>query len=316
MSTFAYEYYKRNRAILQIGGIAAENVRLKKLGNGKFTTITQKGMLTTIQGYFEKAPTFNFEQIYSSEKSFLVEAVTQFQNMLQGIGAGLKNYPGKNTSEKALNFYNDFNNIGKGGGSKIWKDITNALSAQTDLNRAPGMMRWKGQDVIRFSVKFIFLDETGQGGPVFFDDKLKTLLSLVTYNGLDATDAGSWNMRGPIGYHGTVTGIGKLNFFLGQQFDRLHSLQLIKGTKEESSQVILDLRKILVIEKVNVQTSEQLYLDESGRGPAYKWITAEINFATACPIPNAFTDTPTNVSNFYGHNDGAEKDSKNYAIDD
>jgi len=304
--SFAYEYYKRNRAILEIGGIEAEKERLGPDGKGNFTTHFANGDNSKIVGFFEKAPTFNFSQNYTSEKSALVEALTQFKNMGQAFGAVADKLDGDGYLNKLMNLVNK---LGSGQGKEIFEQITDALSAETNLNAVPGLVRWTGQDIIKFPLKFIFLDK--DGGPVFFDNHLKTLLSLVTYNGIDSseTSKSAWTMRGPIGFHGTATGIGKISLFLDQNYTRLHSLTLYKG-EGEGEQKILDLRRILVIENIDVQTSEQLYLDKSGKGPAYKWITAEVKFATACPIPNAFAGTPTNISNFYGFNGGKQKYSQ------
>ena len=297
--SFAYEYYKRNRAILQIGGIKEEEERLEESEKGKYSTTFEGGLADEIVGFFEKAPTFNFSQNYTSEKSALVEALTQFKNMGQAFGAAADTLPGGTYLEKLMNLINQ---LGSGQGKEVFNQITDALSAETNLNAVPGLMRWTGQEVIEFPLKFIFLDENG--GPVFFDKRIKTLLSLVTYNGIDASEQSqsAWTMRGPLGFHGTTTGIGKISLFLNQRFDRLHSLRLMKG-----DQKILDLHRILVIKSINVQTSEQLYLDKSRKGPAYKWITADIGFATACPIPNAFAGTKTNISNFYGINEDKDE---------
>lgn len=295
---FAYEFYKRNVAVLGIGGIEAERERLENIGPDVYTTKFDGELPSRIEGFFEKAPSFNFLQGYTNERSAMVEAVLQVKNAAQSLGAAYNALEGDGALAKITNLFNQAGGAIKGDEDALISNLAKSLSAETNTNKAPGMSRWTGQEAIEFSVKFIFLDE--KGGPVFFDKRMKTLLSLVTYNGTDGTkEKPSYTMRGPIGFHGTATGIGQLNLFLDQEFNRLHSLTLYKGTGS-GKQKILDLHRILVIKSINFQTSEQLYLSSPKEGPAYKWITADIGFVTACPIPNAFSGHKTNISNFYG----------------
>jgi hypothetical protein len=288
---FAYEYYRRNQAILTIGKGENQTEKLEKIG-GKFTTIVENGS-PYITAFYDSAPKFSFQQTFNSTSSEIVSAITTLKNAGQAIGAAYDSLPGQGPIEKLKNMGKSVVDDDMDG---LIRTLGGAASAGTKINLAPAIARWSGQDPISFSVKLIFLDK--EGGPVYYEDSIKPLLSLVTFSGVDNLTE-SWTMVGPIGYQGTTTKFAELTAFLKQKPDLgLHSLQLKKG-----NQIILDLKNILVVENVNVATSEQMYLkpqDKKDGGPAYKWITADVQFKTACPIPGPYSDLPTNINNFYG----------------
>jgi hypothetical protein len=178
----------------------------------------------------------------------------------------------------------------------LLKTLGGAASEATKINLPPSVVRWSGQDPIVFKIKLIFL--SNDGGPVYYEDSIKPLLSLTMFSGVDDADQ-SWTMVGPVGFHGTTTKFAELTKFLDSKRNSdlgLHSLLLKRGDK-----TVLDLKNILVVEGVEVSTSEQLYLSkEQNKGPAYKWITADVTFKTACPIPGPYSNLATNVNNFYG----------------
>lgn len=309
----AYELYKRNHAILTVGGLPPKSEQVTQTTDG--TRVTAKVYTTKIteheniiECFFADAPKFTFSQSYDSGGGMLMDMIGQLGDIGRSVGIALDQVPGENFMDKIKNVGNA---VKDGNWDMILSWGVDALSAETIRHVAPKMVKWSGQDPISFTVKLLFLNE--RGGPVYYNNTVKLLLALTTYASAPEDPAGtgnSWHMQGPVGFHGTTTGIFPLTPFLNQKRKTLHSLKLIKGDYAKGTgvfQTILDLRNILVIKSVSINTSSQLYMIDKERpptkwGPAYQWVTADVTFATALPIPGPFDRHLTNVNNFFGIN--------------
>jgi len=226
MNTFAYEYYKRNIAVIGVGLKTGETEQLVKISDNTYTT-EFKNTPSTIRCYYEKEPALH------------------------------------------------------------------------------NMMPCGGQGLTQFSIKLIFLD--AEGGPVYFDEKIQTLLALATYKDVQGIGECSHLMQGPIGFNGTVSKINEISKILNGEENSLHSLTLYKVAEDKNTApptIILDLHKILVVTRIKLEISEQFFVKPSDvpllknisthkdtkdkpweDSPAYKWITADVNFSTVCPLP-------------------------------
>jgi len=316
MSTFAYEYYKRNVAVLEIGLKKEDTDVLVKKGD-TYTT-DDSTIPTIIKCLYEKAPQFGFEGGFNAERSELLTVLNTVRN---AWNAGKKSYAAIAEEVRKGGLGLNLETLERLGEATI-----NAIGQGYEISAVPEIMRWGGAKPISFSVKLIFIDKNG--GPVYFDKKIQTLLALVNFQDV-AGDKGlaSWVMKGPIGFNGTVTKINQFSKYLdgsgesdidGEGSFGLHSLTLYKGDGDnaEPRVKVLDLHKILVVTKVDLQMSEQLFdndknkkrlgnLAKGGKDwqppfPAYKWITANVSFSTVCPLPSPLTSYKTNVSNLYG----------------
>jgi len=316
-TTFAYEYYKRNRFALVIGTKGDElKEEFESFKDGDATVFKINGSEPlynkynpVITGLYDAKPQTSFSSTFEPAVNELDEIVSTFTNAGHKALTFLEHLKGKDLVGELVKtvgslFKGDMDNAKKALGDAIGlvQDATNAPQLATV---APALLHWKGSQPITFSVKFIFIDN--QGGYVQMNDKIKLLMSTVGSMGFDngLTSA----MKGPIGHNTLVFGEKGANILLNRDAaDTKHGMALIKSLHslilKQGEVTVLDLRNILVITKVDIKTSEQLYIPDGDpkEGPCYKWITADVGFSTVCPIPAPLAKTYTSMLSFYGIN--------------
>jgi hypothetical protein len=177
---------------------------------------------------------------------------------------------------------------------------------------------WKGSGPARFSVDLLFCNH-------FTGVHMGALYPLIAASSFSQTGFGNM-LWGPYGYNSLGFGLDGIKEILTGKVESLHSLTMWYDSddpeweKEEETalgakykgdpvcrKIVTDLHNLLLIEKVNITRSEQLYYDPGVNNiPLYKWIKATVHFVTACPIPGVWM-TPEGVDGF-----NAETDQSNW----
>jgi hypothetical protein len=312
-TTFAYEFYKRNHFSLVIGlkPVDGKSKFIPKVENGsivyeKDKSDDENSIFNIITGLYDVRPNVAFSTSFEPASNELVDIITDVRKFYSKLKTAYKSVDGNGAFDKLANVGGALFEAITGDAAKFGKMMQEMLNSPTESYMSPHIAQWQGNGPVTFSVKFIFISE--DGGPVYFDKKIKTLLSAVGSMGPTDTIA---SMKGPLGYNSNVFGSNAVNAILRRDLSdtykdlvlSLHSLTLYRG-----QETILDLRNLLVITKVDIKTSEQLYISTpEANEPAYKWITADVTFMTACPIPAPLANTHTTMSSFYGINQEAGK---------
>lgn len=314
-TTFAYEYYKRNRFALVIGTKAADRkpqLMWRSEGGHKVYYRDEDQFIDDnpiITGYYDARPQTSFSTDFSPATNELNDIINMFYNAKDKFLGFLSAFKG---ADAAKSLQDGLDNLLHGKFKDAWKDVAavgenvhNAGQAPHAASMSPTLMHWKGSAPITFNVKFIFIDK--DGGSVKMDNKIKLLMSTVGSMGFN--DNTFSTMRGPLGYNTNVFGDKAVYDILkrdpnspnAELLRSLHSLILKQGEV-----TVLDLRNLLIINKVDVKASEQLYIPDREE-PSYKWITADVQFSTVCPIPAPLANTYTSMLSFYGINEAYNK---------
>jgi hypothetical protein len=187
----------------------------------------------------------------------------------------------------------------------LFNKLGDATTAETRLLSSGSVAEWggiKAQTPPSISVEVLFCNETtgvymGQLTPLIEASNFQEVM-------------GSNIVSGPRGYNGMGFGVKAMEQILDKKVDSLHSLCLWFNNDEKgqnvdqtlSSNIIVDLDRLLIIDSLSIQKSEQLFYDPNkAEFPLYKWIKASIKFSAACPVPGKLQAGRTSMHDFYGN---------------
>lgn len=184
----------------------------------------------------------------------------------------------------------------------LFDSVTDAATVEGRAFAQGQVLQWAGQQPTHFSVDVIFCKPDN-------GVHMGVLYPLMEASGFSGLTFGN-QLWGPRGFNNAGLGFNAIKKILNGEFKTLHSLEMWFDSEDEfvtnrsfqRRTKILQLFRLLVIESISIERSEQLFFNPSAPdAPLYKWIKATINFATACPIPGSVFHQNSNADEKLSH---------------